>query len=79
MIQIKNYINGCMAEPESNNYFDNPSPVDGKVFSQIPDSDATDIDNAVSAAKDAFQSWSKLTKNGDSRNWVNCYFLHRSS
>ena len=62
MIQIKNYINGCMVVPASNNYIDNSSPVDGKVFSQIPDSDTIDINNAVSAAKDAFQSWSKLTK-----------------
>ena len=51
-----------MVEPISKNYIDNSSPVNGRVFSQIPDSDSTDIDNAVSAAKDAFQSWSKITK-----------------
>ncbi len=62
MIQIKNYINGDLVPPNSGEYFDNSSPVDGQVFSQIPDSDAIDIDMAVSAAKDAFSTWSKLSK-----------------
>jgi aminomuconate-semialdehyde/2-hydroxymuconate-6-semialdehyde dehydrogenase len=62
MIQIKNFINGKLVPPNSGEYFDNSSPVDGKVYSQIPDSDGTDIDTAVSAAKEAFKTWSKLSK-----------------
>jgi aminomuconate-semialdehyde/2-hydroxymuconate-6-semialdehyde dehydrogenase len=62
MIQIKNYINGELVPPQSGEYFDNSSPVDGKIYSQIPDSDYTDIDNAVSAGKVAFKTWSKLSK-----------------
>ncbi len=62
MIQIKNYINGELVPPQSGEYFDNSSPVDGKIYSQIPDSDYTDIDNAVSAGKVAFKAWSKLSK-----------------
>ena len=62
MIQIKNYINGELVPPQSGEYFDNSSPVDGKIYSQIPDSDYTDIDNAVSAGKMAFKTWSKLSK-----------------
>ena len=62
MIQIKNYINGELVPPQSGKYFDNSSPVDGKIYSQIPDSDYTDIDNAVSAGKVAFKTWSKLSK-----------------
>ena len=62
MIQIKNFINGELVSPVSGNYFDNPTPVTGKVYSQIPDSEATDIDNAVIVARNAFSTWSKLTK-----------------
>jgi aminomuconate-semialdehyde/2-hydroxymuconate-6-semialdehyde dehydrogenase len=62
MIQIKNFIDGKLVPPNSGKYFDNSSPVNGQLYSQIPDSDSTDIDKAVSAAKDAFVSWSKLSK-----------------
>jgi aminomuconate-semialdehyde/2-hydroxymuconate-6-semialdehyde dehydrogenase len=62
MIQINNFINGKLVSPNSGEYFDNSSPVNGKVFSQIPDSDNTDIDIAVSAAKEAFKSWKSLSK-----------------
>ena len=62
MTHIQNYINGELVPPQSGEYFDNSSPVDGKIYSQIPDSDYTDIDNAVSAAKVAFKGWSKLSQ-----------------
>ena len=62
MIKIENYINGELVPPNFGEYFDNSSPVDGQVYSQIPDSDATDIDNAVASAKESFKSWSKLSK-----------------
>ena len=62
-MKIQNFINGDFAEPISGNYFDNITPVTGEVYSQIPDSDSIDIENAVSTAKDAFNSWSKLSKN----------------
>ena len=62
MIQIKNFINGKLVSPNSGEYFDNSSPVDGQIYSQIPDSDSTDIDNVVSSAKAAFKTWSKLSK-----------------
>jgi len=62
MIYLKNYINGKLVSPSSGEYFDNLTPVTGKIYSQIPDSDSTDIDNAVSSAKEAFKIWSKLSK-----------------
>ena len=62
-MKIQNFINGDFAEPISSNYFDNITPVTGEVYSQIPDSDSSDIDLAVSSAKEAFKSWSKLSKN----------------
>jgi len=63
MKQILNFINGELVEPNSGDYFDNITPVTGQVYSQIPDSDSSDIDLAVSSAKNAFASWSKLSKN----------------
>lgn len=62
MIKIENYINDELVPPNFGEYFDNSSPADGQVYSQIPDSDATDIDNAVASAKESFKSWSNLSK-----------------
>ena len=60
MLKIQNFINGELIQPNSDDYFDNSSPVTGKVYSCVPDSDGTDIDNAVASAKEAFKTWSKL-------------------
>ncbi|SVB82629.1 uncharacterized protein METZ01_LOCUS235483, partial [marine metagenome] len=43
--------------PKSGNYMNNVSPVTGEVYSLIPDSDAQDINEAVSSAKEAFKTW----------------------
>ena len=42
MMIIKNFINGEIVSPVSGNYFDNPTPVTGQVYSQISDSDITE-------------------------------------
>lgn len=62
MEKILNYIDGELVEPISGNYFDNYNPSNGKVYSLIPDSEKLDIDNAVKAAKRAFITWSKTSK-----------------
>ena len=62
MDKILNYINGELVVPVNGKYLDNYNPSTGKVYSLIPDSDKDDIDNAVSAAKEAFQTWSKTSK-----------------
>jgi aminomuconate-semialdehyde/2-hydroxymuconate-6-semialdehyde dehydrogenase len=62
MEKIKNYINGELVEPNSGKYIDNYKPASGKVYSLIPDSNENDINTAVLAAKNAFQSWSKTSK-----------------
>lgn len=62
MEKIKNYINGELVEPISGKYIDNYNPASGKVYSLIPDSNENDINTAVLAAKNAFQSWSKTSK-----------------
>lgn len=62
MEKIKNYINGELVEPSSGKYIDNYNPASGKVYSLVPDSNENDINTAVLAAKNAFQSWSKTSK-----------------
>lgn len=61
MFQLKNYINGELVSPDKNEYFDNYEPATGQVYSQIPDSDAADIELAYQAAESAFESWSNTT------------------
>ncbi len=62
MEKILNYINGELTEPTNGNYLDNYNPSNGEVYSLIPDSEKQDVDNAVAAAKEAFKTWSKTTK-----------------
>lgn len=62
MKKIYNYINGELFAPKSEKYLDNVSPVDGQVYSYVPDSDDQDVEVAIQAAKEAFPSWSGLSK-----------------
>ncbi|MEQ9165906.1 MAG: aldehyde dehydrogenase [Fulvivirga sp.] len=61
MQKIKNYINGELVEPISKSYLDNVNPSTGEVYSQIPDSNREDVENAVQSAKAAFKSWSETS------------------
>ncbi|MDX1627358.1 MAG: aldehyde dehydrogenase [Fulvivirga sp.] len=58
MKKIQNYINGELVDPLSGKFIDNYNPAEGKVYSQIPDSDKKDVENATEAAKEAFELWS---------------------
>ena len=60
MQKLQNYINGQLTPPQSGNYLDNYDPAIGAVYSQIPDSDHRDVDQAVQAAKAAFPAWSLM-------------------
>ncbi len=53
------FIGGEWVKPSSGDYFDNISPVNGKVFSQAARGNAADIDKALDAAHEAFATWSK--------------------
>ena len=53
------YIGGQWVAPDSGEYFDNVSPIDGKVFTQAARGNATDINKAIDAATTAFATWSK--------------------
>ncbi len=53
------FIGGRWVAPESGEYFDNISPIDGKVFTQAARGNAKDVEKAIAAAQAAFPSWSK--------------------
>ncbi len=57
--KYNHYIGGEWVSPESGEYFDNVSPIDGKVFTQAARGNAKDIDKAIDAATKAFATWSK--------------------
>ncbi|MEI6020003.1 MAG: aldehyde dehydrogenase family protein [Bacteroidota bacterium] len=54
-----NYIGGKFTPPVKGEYFDNISPIDGKVFTQAARSGKEDIELALDAAHAAFPTWSK--------------------
>ena len=53
-----------LVEPINGNYFDNYNPSNGNTYSLVPDSEKADIDHAVAAAKEAYKTWSKTSKQG---------------
>ena len=57
---ISNYINGQLVKPQSGQYIDVFNPAEGKVYAQLPDSDASDVQLAVDAAEKAFPEWSNM-------------------
>jgi len=65
--QIRNFIDGQFAEPIGGKYLDNIEPATGKPYSQIADSDARDVDLAVTAAEKAFIDWSRKPATGRSK------------
>ncbi|MFN8393104.1 MAG: aldehyde dehydrogenase family protein [Bacteroidia bacterium] len=56
-----NFIGGKFVEPVDGNYFENISPITGKVFTYAARSGAADIELALDAAHAAFASWSKTS------------------
>src|SRR5258708_31891468 len=58
MTKIRNFIDGQFVEPVGGKYLDNIEPATGKVYSQVPDSYARDVDLAVTVAEKAFDDWS---------------------
>lgn len=61
MQRIQNLIAGKMSDPKQGNYLRNIQPATGRVYSEIPDSDAEDVHLAVEKAKAAFPEWSQTT------------------
>jgi len=57
--KIKNYINGALVETITDRWLDVESPLTGEVIAKVAVSSKGDLDNAVTAAKEAFKTWSK--------------------
>ena len=55
--QYDNFIGGQWVAPVKGQYFDNLSPVDGKVFTSVARSSAEDIELALDAAHKAKAAW----------------------
>jgi aldehyde dehydrogenase len=54
-----NFIGGKFVPPVNGEYFDNISPIDGKVFTKAARSSKEDIELALDAAHTAFETWGK--------------------
>lgn len=67
MTKIRNFIAGQFIEPVGGKYLDNIEPATGKAYSQVPDSEARDVELAVAAAEKAFPAWSKTATADRSR------------
>ncbi|MFS8036864.1 aldehyde dehydrogenase [Xanthobacter sp. AM11] len=56
-----NFIGGAFVEPVNGRYFENISPVTGKVICEIARSDADDIERALDAAHAAKRAWGRTS------------------
>lgn len=61
MITLENYIDGKLVSPAGEKYFDSVNPSNTLGFAKVPDSSKEDAENALLAAENAFESWSKTS------------------
>lgn len=59
--RYENFIGGQWVVPVKAQYFDNPSPVNNRVFCEIPRSTSEDIELALDAAHAAKDSWGRTS------------------
>src|ERR1700744_550245 len=62
-----NFIGGKWVAPVEGKYFENPSPITGKLLCQIPRSTAADIELALDAAHKAKDAWGRTSVQERSR------------
>ena len=55
------WINGQYVKPKSGQYFENVTPVTGRVFCEVARGNADDIEAALDAAHAAFKTWGKTS------------------
>src|SRR5579863_5749210 len=65
-----NFIGGQWVEPAGGRYFENPSPINGRVLCEVARSDAADIERALDAAHAAKDAWGR-TSVADRANLLN--------
>ncbi|MGL4285665.1 MAG: aldehyde dehydrogenase, partial [Phreatobacter sp.] len=56
-----NFINGRWAEPVGGRYFENTSPVNGRLLCEVARSDAADVEAALDAAHAAKDDWGRTS------------------
>jgi len=56
---VRNFIGGRWVEARAARYEEVPNPATGEVIGRVPVSTREDVDRAVEAAKEAYQTWSK--------------------
>eukprot|EP00299_Pterocystis_sp_00344_P017938 c8978_g1_i4.p1 GENE.c8978_g1_i4~~c8978_g1_i4.p1 ORF type:complete len:273 (+),score=73.29 c8978_g1_i4:167-985(+) len=61
MKRLNNFIGGEFVAPQNGKYLDDFAPAIGEKIADIPDSDASDVEAAVRAAKAALPGWASLT------------------
>ncbi|EEL51912.1 aldehyde dehydrogenase family protein [Bacillus cereus] len=60
-MKFLNYINGQWKEPSTDQYSKNYNPHNGEVLGEFPLSSKEDTGSAIASAKEAFQSWQRLS------------------
>lgn len=58
--RLQNFIGGKFYAPQNGRYMNNINPATTETIGQIPDSDGSDVELAVAAAKDAMASWKAM-------------------
>ena len=59
-MKYKNYINNEWVDGRDGSIFDVENPFTEEIIAQVPNSSASDVDAAVSAAKSAWKNWKIL-------------------
>ncbi|KAK2678729.1 RmlC-like jelly roll fold [Fusarium oxysporum f. sp. vasinfectum] len=60
-LSLQNYVSNGFDTSLTANYVDSINPKTGKSFARVPISSAAQVDHALQAATDAFQTWSRTT------------------
>jgi len=58
---VRNYINGRLKESNTDKCIDVFNPATGNIYAKAPDSDESDVNDAIKAAQEAFPVWSGTT------------------
>ena len=60
-VRLRNFVNGKHSDPIEGTYSDVVDPSTGEVYAHAPVSAAADVDEALRAAADAFETWRDTT------------------
>src|SRR5690242_13868910 len=69
MLRLPHWIDGKPTEPGDGRWLDVFEPASGRVFAQVADGDADDVETAVAAAREVFPAWSALP-NSERGRWL---------